>query len=233
MIFVDPFQLIIRFYDSMIKRKTHGKNTTRGASRPQNPFTLWPTAFHVLYFPRKRVIKQEWVTVVGPLTSRVNTALSYSPARTKPNFGWCGSIHKRQIFCPQMARRHQGNNHLQNFGISRNLFFKPPAFKAEIQDPHTGRGADVGHTASFLGLLGVLLASVMLGGSRCGLLDFPMSAEKNSQCQSHIGCDHNPDAFISPWILERVLWTGGIPHSLESPASVRSCRQTYEVHMNL
>lgn len=123
-----------------------------------------------------------------------------------------------------MARRHQGpvkrteyqprkgSNHLQNFSISHHLFFEPLAFKAEIQDPHAGRGADVGHTASFLGLLGVLLASITLGGSCCGLLDFPMSAEKNSQCQSDVGCGHNPAALG--------FWKGS--HGLEEPPTALS-----------
>lgn len=135
-----------------------------------------------------------------------------------------------QTFCPQMARRNQGavirtackprksKNHLQNFGICLNLVFKTHAFKAEIQDPHTVRITAVGHRASLLGLLGVTLASITLSGSCCGLLDFPVSAEKNNQCQCDIGCGQSPDASISPWVLERVLWTGEIPHSRESPA---------------
>lgn len=150
-----------------------------------------------------------------------------------------------QTFCPRTSRRNQGavirtechprksSNHLQNFGISRNLGFKPPAFKAEIRDPHVGGVTVVGHPASLLGLLSVLPASITLGESCCGLLDFPMSAEKNNQCQRDIGCSHSPDASNSPWILERVLRAGEIPHSRESPANGRRRRQTYEVHMNL
>lgn len=152
---------------------------------------------------------------------------------------------KTQTFCPQMARRNQGavirteckprksSNYLQNFDISLNLVFKTPAFKAEIQDPHTGRVTVVGHPASPLGLLGVILASITLGESCCGLLDFPVSAEKNNQCQLDIGCRHSPDASSNPWILEKVLWSGEIPHSHESLANIRRHFQTYEVHMNL
>lgn len=112
------------------------------------------------------------------------------------------------------CKPRKSSYHLQNFGISLNLGFKPPAFQAEIQDPHSGTITVVGHPAPLLGLLGVLLASITLGGSCCGLLDFPVSAEKNNQCQRDIGCSHSPDASSSSWLLERVLWTG------ESPTAV-------------
>lgn len=215
--------------------------TQQGGRGAAKPFHIVVNSISCALFHQKRMINQEWLVAVGPGTSRVDTEPSYLPARAKPDL----DPPETQTFCPQMARRNQGavvrterkprksSNHLQNFGISFNLDFKPPAFKAEIQDPHTGRVTVLRHPASLLGLLGVFLASITLGGSCCVLLDFLVSAEKNNQCQSDTGCGHSPEASSSPWILERVLRTGEIPHSHESSANGRRCRQTYEVHMNL